>query len=67
MLPSDPGLKISVREAQIEEFDTISKSIFGTTMLDRKTGKPIEYQQHVFTGRATSSAWKACRFFISLI
>ncbi len=52
VLPSDPGLKIQVREAKIEEFDTVRKSIFGTTVLDRKTGKPIEYQQHVFTGES---------------
>ncbi len=50
ILPSDPGLVIQVREAQIEEFSTIKKSIFGTTMIDSKTGQPVEYKQHIFTG-----------------
>ncbi len=49
-LPSDPGLKIQVREARIEEFDRVKTSIFGRTVLDRKTGQPIEYKQHIFTG-----------------
>lgn len=51
ILPSDPGLKIQVREAKIEEFDTIKKSIFGVTVYDRKTGKPVEYKQHIFSGQ----------------
>src|SRR5207302_4044751 len=50
VLPSDPGLKIQVREAQIQEYDTIRKSIFGKTVFDRKTGQPVEYKQHIFTG-----------------
>ena len=51
ILPSDPGLKIQVREAQIEERDAIKKSIFGRTILDRKTGQPQEFKEHLFTGR----------------
>lgn len=49
-LPSDPGLKIQVREAQIEELDTVRKSIFGKVVIDRKTGQPIKYKQHIFSG-----------------
>jgi hypothetical protein len=49
-LPSDPGLKIQVREAKVEEFDTIKKSIFGVTVIDSKTGQPVQYQQHIFSG-----------------
>lgn len=52
ILPSDPGLKIQVREARIEELDTIKKSIFGATVYDRKTGKPVEYKQHIFSGQS---------------
>jgi hypothetical protein len=50
VLPSDPGLKIIVREAKIEEIDTVKQSIFGRTVIDRKTGAPLEYKRHIFTG-----------------
>src|SRR5581483_1777028 len=40
-LPSDPGLKVSFREATIEERKAPQLSIFGTPAIDRKTGQPI--------------------------
>lgn len=51
ILPSDPGLKIQVREATLEEEDIIRKTIFGTQFVDEKTGEPLAYKQRTFTGR----------------
>lgn len=41
-LPSDPGLKVYVREGTIEEKKVPRLSIFDTPIIDRRTGQPIE-------------------------
>jgi lipopolysaccharide export system protein LptA len=50
VLPSDPGLRIIVREAKIEEYDYVKKSLFGTPVIDSKTGQPLVEKRHTFTG-----------------
>lgn len=49
-LPSDPGLKIEVREATIEERDTTKRNIFGLTFTDLETGEPIRNKEHYLKG-----------------
>ncbi|MCI0743120.1 MAG: hypothetical protein L0Y72_29175, partial [Gemmataceae bacterium] len=52
ILPSDPGLKIEVRDATIEERTVVRTSIFGREFIDPKTGKPQELKEHIFTGNS---------------
>jgi hypothetical protein len=49
-LPSDPGLKIVVKEATIEMKDTSRTNIFGLTFTNLKTGEPDTQRQQIFTG-----------------
>jgi hypothetical protein len=51
ILPSDPGLKIEVRQATIEERDTTRRNIFGLTFTDLQTGEPIRNKEHYLKGR----------------
>jgi hypothetical protein len=46
-LPSDPGLKIYVREASIESKEIPKKSIFGAQVLDQNGRPEIEHQRLV--------------------
>ncbi len=50
-LPSDPGLKVEVRQATIEERDQQKKNIFGISFNDPETGQPKEVKEHYFKGR----------------
>jgi hypothetical protein len=50
-LPSDPGLKIVVREATVEMKDVPLKNIFGTPFRNPTTGEPLTERQQWFTGR----------------
>ena len=50
VLPSDPGLTLQVREARIQEYDITKKNLFGGVVVDPKTGQPMEYTRHTFTG-----------------
>lgn len=43
-LPSDPGLKVYVREGTIEEKKVPRLGFFNQPVIDRKTGRPIEMQ-----------------------
>ncbi|MBI3406729.1 MAG: hypothetical protein HY040_00030 [Planctomycetes bacterium] len=49
-LPSDPGLRIEIREFTLNEEEIIKKGTFGTTIIDPKTGQPEIYKQRTFTG-----------------
>ncbi len=51
VLPSDPGLKIEIRQATIEERDTTKKNLFGLKYTDKETGAPRETKEHFVTGR----------------
>jgi hypothetical protein len=51
VLPSDPGLKIELRQATIEERDTQKKTIFGVGFTKRDTGEPLEEKEHYVVGR----------------
>ncbi|MCI0684152.1 MAG: hypothetical protein L0Y71_18745 [Gemmataceae bacterium] len=51
ILPSDPGLKIEVRQATIEERDTARRNIFGLTFTDLETGEPVRNKEHYLKGR----------------
>ncbi|MCS6851432.1 MAG: hypothetical protein NZ700_09735 [Gemmataceae bacterium] len=50
-LPSDPGLKVVVAQADVEHKQVIKKSIFGRTVIDRETGQPIVEPQYLFRAR----------------
>lgn len=49
-LPSDPSLKIEVREFTLNEEEIVRKTIFGQPYIDRKTGEPQSYKLREFTG-----------------
>lgn len=51
ILPSDPGLKIVVNEATLEDRDIPRKNIFGQTIVNPQTGQPAGDTQRFFTGR----------------
>jgi hypothetical protein len=50
-LPSDPGLKIYVSDAQLDMNRVPRRSIFGRIVVDRNTGQPIQETERIFTGR----------------
>ncbi len=47
-LPSDPGIKVYVAEATIENKEILKRSIFGRQVIDRRTGQPEKEQQRLF-------------------
>lgn len=49
-LPSDPGLKVTVAHATLEEKRIPRKSIFGRQVVDRQTGNPAIETQSIFRG-----------------
>ncbi len=49
-LPSDPGIKVLVAEASIENKEILKRSIFGRQVLDRQTGQPQTEPQRLFHG-----------------
>jgi hypothetical protein len=51
ILPSDPGLKIELRESTLVESERIRKSIFGQTYIDPKTGEPEIVSDRTFSGK----------------
>ncbi len=50
ILPSDPGLKIYLQTATVEEREIQKKTIFGTPIYDKETGQPKTDRQRYFTG-----------------
>jgi len=50
-LPSDPGLKITVSSATLEDLDTPRRNIFGWVIKDAKTGEPVTQTEKIFRGR----------------
>jgi hypothetical protein len=51
-LPSDPGLKIDVGEATLEEKRVPRTSIFGRTIINRQTGQPEYETQQLFDAKS---------------
>src|SRR5262249_43804362 len=49
-LPSDPGLKVYVREATLEQKQVERRSIFGWRVTDRKTGEPATQTEFLVKG-----------------
>jgi hypothetical protein len=49
-LPSDPGLKVYMTDATIEDRTIPMTSIFGRPVVDRRTGLPLEQKQSIVTG-----------------
>jgi hypothetical protein len=52
-LPSDPGLKVLVAQATLEERRTPMTTLFGRPVLDRKTGEPVIKEESIVTARNT--------------
>jgi hypothetical protein len=50
-LPSDPGLKVFVEEATLEEKQVPKRSIFGTQYVSRTTGQPETEEQRLFNAK----------------
>lgn len=50
-LPSDPGLRVLLGEATVEETSKPMTSIFGKQVIDRKTGQPIIVKELLTVGR----------------
>lgn len=53
LLPSDPGLKVEIQEATMEEVDTPRTNIFGRPFYDLNTGQPLTTPQRIIRGRNT--------------
>ena len=51
VLPSDPGLRIVVKEATLEDRDITRKTIFGKPIINIKTGQEVTDTQRFFTGK----------------
>jgi len=51
ILPSDPGLKIQVREATLEMRDIPKRGLFGSQVIDPDTGLPAVEKQRYFKGK----------------
>jgi hypothetical protein len=49
-LPSDPSLKVYLKEATLEDRTVPQKSIFGQQVYDRQTGRPLETKQTIING-----------------
>lgn len=50
-LASDPGLKITVSSATVEDTDLPRRNIFGFVIKDPKTGEPSTQTEKIFRGR----------------
>lgn len=50
-LPSDPGIKVYVTEATVDEKRIPRRSIFGRQVVNRQTGLPETEPQRIFRGR----------------
>lgn len=50
-LPSDPGLKVVINQAEVEELDEPRRNIFGLQFRDPTTGQTIDEPQRIFRGR----------------
>jgi hypothetical protein len=62
-LPSDPGLKVYVREGTIEDRKIIQTSIFGWQVIDRKTGQPAEVTESRVISRGNTFYLQDVPFF----
>jgi hypothetical protein len=62
-LPSDPGLKIYVMRAEIEDRTIPKFSPFGTPVIDRRTGKQLEQQQTLVEARNVFFEIQSVPFF----
>jgi hypothetical protein len=51
ILPSDPGLKVQVREATLEMRDIPKRGLFGSQVIDPATGLPVMEKQRYFKGK----------------
>ena len=49
-LPSDPGLKVFVQDATLEEIRLPKKTLFGRQLIDPRTGQPETYPESLFHG-----------------
>jgi hypothetical protein len=52
-LPSDPGLKVYMREAAIEDRTVPMKNLYGAPVMDRRTGQPVLVRDTRLTGDDT--------------
>ncbi|MFO0864296.1 MAG: hypothetical protein U0744_06505 [Gemmataceae bacterium] len=50
ILPSDPQLRVEVRQMRLTDSDQPRRSIFGRTIIDRKTGAPQQEKLMLFEG-----------------
>lgn len=48
--PADPGLKLYMAEANIEQRQRIRTGLFGNPIIDRATGQPMEYTESLTRG-----------------
>jgi hypothetical protein len=62
-LPSDPGLKVYLRESTVEDRTVPMTSIFGRPVLDRKTGAPLEQKQTIVNGETVFFELESIPFF----
>jgi len=64
-LPSDPGLKIYVSEAILEDKEVPQRGFlgYGPEVVDRKTGQPIMRKESIITGKDTYYELQDVPFF----
>jgi hypothetical protein len=62
-LPSDPGLKVYMAHADIEDRYVPMTSIFGRQVFDRQTGQPLQVEQTIVKGTNTFLEFEDVPFF----
>ncbi len=63
LLPSDPGFRLVVKEATIEQIERTKMGFFGNAIIDPATGQPQVVREHLFTGRNTILYYEQLPFF----
>lgn len=64
-LPSDPGLKVVVRNATLEEREVIRRTLLFIPVVDRETGQPVVDDHRIFRGRHVFLALEGLPIFYS--
>jgi hypothetical protein len=62
-LPDDPGLKLLVRDATVEERTHPAYTLFGTPVVNRTTGQPVIVEESIVTARNVWAVLEGVPFF----
>ncbi len=65
ILPSDPGLRIELRDVDVEEIDKPKRGFLGFPVKDPVTGEPVIDRGHYFRGRNVVTRLESVPIFYS--